>query len=86
MNLPAMQETQFQSLGRKDTLEERMATHSRVLAWGSPWTEEPAELYSMGDLQIIWGETDSFMAYIHPTQEHNALPSWSICMSQYLYQ
>ena len=40
-NLPAMQEMQVQSLGQKDPLEEEMATHSSVLAWGIPWTEEP---------------------------------------------
>ena len=41
-NLPAMQKTQVQSLGREDTLEEGMATHSSILlAWRIPWTEEP---------------------------------------------
>ena len=40
-NLPAMQDTQVQSLGREDPLEEDMATHSRVLAGRIPWTEEP---------------------------------------------
>ena len=43
-NLPAMQETQVQSLGWEDPLEEEMATHSSNLAWEIPWTEEPAEL------------------------------------------
>ena len=46
-NLPAMQETQVQSLGREDTLEEEMATHCSILAWGIPWTEEPGGLQSM---------------------------------------
>ena len=40
-NLPAMQETQVQSLGQKDPLEKGMATHSGILAWKTPWTEEP---------------------------------------------
>ena len=43
-NLPAMQETQFQSLGQEgqeDPLEKGMATHSSILAWEIPWTEEP---------------------------------------------
>ena len=40
-NLPAMQETQLQSLGWKDPLEKEMTTHSSILAWKSPWTEEP---------------------------------------------
>ena len=46
--LPAMQETQVQSLGRDDPLEKEMATHSRALAWKIPWTEEPGRLQSMG--------------------------------------
>ena len=47
-NLPAMQETWVQSLSREDPLEEGMATHSRILAWRIPWTEEPGGLQSMG--------------------------------------
>ena len=47
-NLPAMQETQVRSLGQEDPLEEEMATHSSVLAWEIPWTEETGELQSMG--------------------------------------
>ena len=46
--LPAMQETQVQSLGWKDPLEKGMATHSNILAWKIPRTEEPGELESMG--------------------------------------
>ena len=45
-NLPEMQETQVQSLGWKDPLEEGMATHSSILAWRIPWTEKPVGLYS----------------------------------------
>ena len=40
-NPPAMQETQVRSQGQEDTLEKGMATHSSVLAWRIPWTEEP---------------------------------------------
>ena len=50
-NLPAMkvpQETQIRSLGQKDPLKEGMATHSSILAWRIPWTEEPGGLQSMG--------------------------------------
>ena len=46
-NLPAMQETQVQSLGWEDPLEKEMATHSSILAWEIPWTEEPGRLPSM---------------------------------------
>ena len=45
-DLPAMQETWVQSLGWEDPLEEGMATHSSVLAWRIPWTEEPGGLRS----------------------------------------
>ena len=48
-NLPAMtQEIQVQSLGQEDPLEKGMATHSSILAWRIPWTEEPGRLQSMG--------------------------------------
>ena len=48
-NLPAMQETQVQSLGLEDPLEKGIATHSSILAWRIPWTEEPGRLHqSMG--------------------------------------
>ena len=40
-NLPAIQKTRVQSLGQEDPLEKRMATHSSILAWRVPWTEEP---------------------------------------------
>ena len=51
-NLPAMQETQVQSLGWEDPLEKGMETHSSILAWRIPWTEEPGGLPSMGS-QIV---------------------------------
>ena len=47
-NPPAMRETQVPSLGREDPLEKGMATHSSVLTWRIPWTEEPGGLQSMG--------------------------------------
>ena len=46
--LPAVQTTQVQSLGRKDPLEKEMATHSSILAWRIPWTEEPGRLQFIG--------------------------------------
>ena len=45
---PARQETQVQSLGQEDPLEEEMTTHSSTLAWKIPWTEGPGGLQSMG--------------------------------------
>ena len=47
-NLPAMQDTWVQFLGWEDPLEKEMATHSSILAWRIPWTEEPGGLQSMG--------------------------------------
>ena len=51
-NLPAVQETQVTSLGQEDPLEGEMATHSSVLAWRIPWTEEPCELQSVGSQEL----------------------------------
>ena len=47
-NLPAVQQTRVGSLGQEDPLEKEMATHSSILAWEIPWTEEPGGLQSMG--------------------------------------
>jgi len=46
--MPAMQETQVRFLGWEDPLEKEMATHSSILAWTIPWTEESGRLQSMG--------------------------------------
>ena len=51
-NLPAVWEPQVLSLGWEDPLEERMATHSSILAWRIPWTEEPGGLPSMGSQRV----------------------------------
>ena len=51
-NLPAVQETWVQSLGQEDPLEKEMATHSRILTWKIPRTEEPGGLQSMGLLGV----------------------------------
>ena len=47
-----MRETWVQSLGWEDFLEKGMATHSSILAWGSPWTEESGRLQSMGSQRV----------------------------------
>ena len=51
-NLLAMQETWVRSLDREDPLEKGMTTHSRILAWEIPWTEEPGGLQSMGSQRV----------------------------------
>ena len=51
-HLPVMLETLVQSLGWEDTLEQRMATHSSILAWRIPWTEETGGLQSVGSQRV----------------------------------
>ena len=51
-HLPTMQETQVQSLDWEDLLEKEMATHSSILAWKIPWTEEPGRLQFMGSQRV----------------------------------
>ena len=57
-NPPAMQETQFWSMDQEDPLKKEMATHSGILAWDSPWTEEPDALQSMGSQKNLTRLTD----------------------------
>ena len=51
-NLPAMQETRVRSLGRQEPLEKEMATHSSILSWKIPWTEEPGRLQPTGSQRV----------------------------------
>ena len=51
-NLPALQETWVQSLGQEHALEKKMATHSNILAWRIPWTEEPGGLQSIESQRV----------------------------------
>ena len=51
-NLPAIQETWVPSLGREDPQEKEIATHTSILAWKIPWTEEPGGLQSMGSQTV----------------------------------
>ena len=50
-NQPAMQETHVRSLGLEDPLEKEMATHSSILAWRIPWTEDPGESHGQRNLE-----------------------------------
>ena len=52
-NLAAVSETWVRSLGREDPLEEEMATHSSILAWRIPWTEEPGGLHGVAESQDV---------------------------------
>ena len=64
-NLPAMQEMQVWSLNREDPLEKRMATHSSILAWRIPWTEEPSGLHSMGLQRVVHDRTTNIFTLSH---------------------
>ena len=68
-HLPAMQETQVQSLGQEDTLEKETATHSSTLAWKIPRTEEPGELQSMGSQ-----DTTKQLHFHSPAWKADSLP------------
>ena len=61
-NLPVVQETQVQSLSWEDSLEKGMATHSSILAWGVPWTEEPESFSSRGLKE--WGMTEQLTLFL----------------------
>ena len=65
-HLPTMQETWVQSLGWKDPLEKKMATHSSTLAWKIPWTEEPGRLQSMGSQRVRHDWVTS-LSFLHST-------------------
>ena len=68
-NLPIMQETQVRSLDQEDPLEKGMTTHSSILSWKIPWTEEPGRLQCMG-LQRIGRNCAT-----HPFAFHEILDS-----------
>ena len=74
-NLPAMQETRLQSLGLEGPLENEMATHSSILAWEVPWTEELGGLQSTGhkesDTTEPLGKPDSAIC------THMSTPTWT---------
>ena len=64
-DLPAMQKTWVQYLLWEDPLKKGMATHSGILAWRTPWTEEPGRLQSIGSQRVRHDWSDSTHAYIH---------------------
>ena len=65
-NLPAIQEIRVRSLGWEDPLEKEMATHSSILAWRIPWTEEPGGLQSLGSQESDMTEQLNLPTYPHP--------------------
>ena len=94
-NLPAMQETQemqIQSLVREDPLLKSMATHSTILAWRVPWTEEPGGLWSIGlqiigrDLSDLWHDLAHTHAHMLLYYNLSAKSEFSFCYNtHYIY-
>ena len=74
-HLPAMRETRVPSLGWEEPLEKEMATHSRILAWKTPWTEEPGRLHSMGSQRVGHDRVIS----LHSAKVHSFV-GFSICI------
>ena len=64
-NLPAMQEAKVQYLRREDPLEKGMDTHSTILAWRIPWTEEPDRLQSVGSHRVGYYRSDLACTHTH---------------------
>ena len=82
-NLPVMQETQVQSLGQEDPLEKEMATHSSILAWRIPWTEESDRLQSMDVKEL---DTTEQLSFSHSYFTIGISHSWFIvCISSWCY-
>ena len=71
--LPSMQETWVQSLGQEDPLEKEMATHSRILAWRIPWTEEPGGLQSIGLQRVGYKWATSLSLHFHVLKRSKCL-------------
>ena len=71
-NLPAKRETRIRSLGQEDPLEKGMATHSSILAWRIPWTEEPEELQSVGSQSQTRLKRLGGSSSLHSTQKRKA--------------
>ena len=78
--LATMRETQVQSLGREDPLEKEMATHSSILSWKIPWTEEPGGLQSMGSLGSDTTEQLNFHFSLSCRGEGNGNPLQCSCL------
>ena len=84
-----MQEMLVQSLGQEDPLEEEMATHSSILAWRIPWTEEPGGLQSMGSQRVRhdWAtNTHTVLSQVVPSlkQEFSAKVPWPFRVEKFL--
>ena len=83
---PAMWETQIGSLGREDCLEKEMVTHSSILAWKIPWTEESGGLQSMGPKELDTTEHLTKYIYIYThTHTHTHTHTYTFVTYIYIY-
>ena len=82
-HLPAMWETWVRSLGLEDPLEKEMATHSSILAWRIPWTEEPSGLQSTGSQRVghDWVTSRSQPNCLVSKGKHRAVPEFTLSIS-----
>ena len=93
-NPPAVQETHVQSLGQEDPLEKGVVTHSTILVWRIPWTEEPGGLSSMGsqrvghDLNVLNSQSQwfnyNYEPFIHTTC--SPLVTWGPCSVSFFFK
>ena len=87
-NLPATQETQVQFSCWEDPMEKGMATHSSILVWRIPWTEEPGRLQSMGS-QRVWDNwvinNFTFIVYLHYCDSFRRTAKWFVFMLTYTF-
>ena len=80
-NLPAVQETCVQSVDQEDPLEKGMATHSSILTWKIPWTEEPGRLQFMGLQRVRNDLATNTFTYVHSL----LLMKWSVTTISYVW-
>ena len=83
-NLPAMQETQIQSLSQEDSLEKRMAHHSSIIAWKIPWTEESSRLQSIESQRAGHGQVTKHTHTHTHTHTQSTLPPAQQCHDELL--
>ena len=74
-NLPAMQETWVQSVGQEDPLEEGLATHSGILAWRIPQTEEPGRLQTMQSQRVRYDRVTNSFTFTEQMTEADSTPN-----------
>ena len=83
--LPTMKETRVQSLGQEDPLEKEMATHSSILAWKIPWTENPGRLQSMGSQRVghDWATSLTYFTDSPPNNHASATLPIVLCWQSF---